>query len=304
MTTLPTPPAVGTFTLQARDGEVSWIPGTPVVTPPVVEKPLRAAFYYPWFPGAWNQAGYSQFTNFHPSLGYYSSSDSKVINAHIAAMKYGGMDAGIISWWGQKSREDAVVSSLLAAATGTTFKWCLYYEMEGTSDPTVAQITADLEYIKAYTKHINYLKMYTKPVIFVYGGGGDAAGMVARWKQADIKKEFYIVLKVFNGYQALDKEADNWHQYAPAAATDHQPGHSFTISPGFYKKGESNPRLARDPVRWISNVDAMLASKEPLQLITTFNEWGEGSSVESAVEWQSPTGFGLYLDVLHKAIMG
>ena len=36
--------------------------------------PIRAAFYYPWFPEAWNQQGYNPFTNYTPSLGYYDSS--------------------------------------------------------------------------------------------------------------------------------------------------------------------------------------------------------------------------------------
>jgi hypothetical protein len=43
----------------------------------------------------------------------------------------------------------------------------------------------------------------------------------------------------------------------------------------------------------------MIASKANFQLITTFNEWGEGTSVENAKEWNSSSGFGSYLDVLH-----
>jgi hypothetical protein len=43
----------------------------------------------------------------------------------------------------------------------------------------------------------------------------------------------------------------------------------------------------------------MVASHEPLQLVTTFNEWGEGTAVESATEWASPSGYGAYLDALH-----
>jgi hypothetical protein len=43
----------------------------------------------------------------------------------------------------------------------------------------------------------------------------------------------------------------------------------------------------------------MVSSNEPWQLVTTFNEWGEGTSVESALEWSSSSGFGQYLDVLH-----
>lgn len=43
----------------------------------------------------------------------------------------------------------------------------------------------------------------------------------------------------------------------------------------------------------------MVASGAPFQLITTFNEWGEGTSIESASEWASASGFGTYLDILH-----
>jgi hypothetical protein len=43
----------------------------------------------------------------------------------------------------------------------------------------------------------------------------------------------------------------------------------------------------------------MVASREPWQLVTTFNEWGEGTAVESASEWSSASGYGAYLDVLH-----
>ena len=43
----------------------------------------------------------------------------------------------------------------------------------------------------------------------------------------------------------------------------------------------------------------MVASGAPFQLVTTFNEWGEGTSVESATEWNSLSGYGAYLDALH-----
>ncbi|MFL5761147.1 MAG: metallophosphoesterase family protein, partial [Thermomicrobiales bacterium] len=47
------------------------------------------------------------------------------------------------------------------------------------------------------------------------------------------------------------------------------------------------------------NVRDMVASGAPWQLVTTFNEWGEGTAVESATEWQSGSGYGAYLDALH-----
>ena len=59
--------------------------------------PLRVAFYYPWFPEAWHQQGSSFYTNYTPTLGSYSSTDPAVISQHIAAMQYGGIQAGIAS---------------------------------------------------------------------------------------------------------------------------------------------------------------------------------------------------------------
>ena len=46
-------------------------------------------------------------------------------------------------------------------------------------------------------------------------------------------------------------------------------------------------RSVRDTARWSSNVAAMKASGEPWQLITTFNEWGEGTGVENTTQYGS-----------------
>ena len=43
----------------------------------------------------------------------------------------------------------------------------------------------------------------------------------------------------------------------------------------------------------------MIRSRARWQLVTTFNEWPEGTAVESAREWATPSGKGAYLDALH-----
>src|SRR2546423_549509 len=104
-----------------------------------LELPIRAAFYYPWFPEAWSQNGQEPYTHYTPSLGYYDSSDPTVIRQHIAAMQYGHIEAGILSWWGQGHHTDNRVGPILAATAGTDFYWALYYERENAGDPTVAE---------------------------------------------------------------------------------------------------------------------------------------------------------------------
>jgi hypothetical protein len=260
--------------------------------------PIRATFYYPWFPEAWTQQGIYPYTNYHPQLGYYSSSDTTVLKKHIDMMQYGGIQAGIISWWGQGSKSDSRVPTLLGAASGMHFRWAIYYENESQGDPTVIQIQNDLAYIRdQYGSDPSFLRINGKFVVFVYADGNDGCAMADRWKQANTVGA-YVVLKVFSGYLNCASQPNDWHQYAPAVAEDHQGNYSFSISPGFWLVGNA-VRLSRDLTRWTQNVKDMVASTSRWQLVTTFSEWGEGTVVEPAAEWSSTSGYGQYLDVLH-----
>jgi hypothetical protein len=262
--------------------------------------PIRAAFYYPWFPQAWSQQGIDPFTHFHPSSGFYSSADEALLRRHVNELLYAGVEAGIVSWFGQGTRSDARVPALLAAAHGTPLRWALYHEGEGHGDPSPAAIRADLVYIRDhYATDPAYLRVGGKPVLFVYGEGADGPAMAARWHEAN-DVGFYVVLKVFPGYSAAPDQPDAWHQYAPANPQDEQAGQSFSVSPGFWHAAEAQPRLARDLQRFSASVRAMVASRVPWQLVTTFNEWGEGTAVEPASEWATASGYGAYLDALHR----
>jgi hypothetical protein len=213
-------------------------------------------------------------------------------------MRHAKIDAGIASWWGRGTHTDARVPALLAAARGTPFRWALYYEPEGQGDPDPAAIRADLAYIRdRYAADPSYLRVDGRFVVFVYASGGDGAAMAQRWHDAN-DVGAYVVLKVFPGYSDVAAQPDGWHQYAPAKAEDDQPGRSFSISPGFWHAAEQQPRLERDLGRFAASVRAMVASGAPWQLVTSFNEWGEGTAVEPAAEWRSPSGYGAYLDAL------
>ena len=286
-TSAPTKTIVPTST-PTNSGGTSWQPSFPI----------RAAFYYPWFPEAWTQKGIYPYSNYTPQLGYYSSTDQNILKQHIAMMQYGNIQAGIASWWGQGSQTDSKISGLLTAAAGTNFRWALYYENESQGDPSVSQIQNDLTYIlNYYAQNPSYLRANGKFVVFVYADTADACGMADRWKQADTVGA-YIVLKVFPGYTKCTSQPDSWHQYAPAIAADQQGSFSYSISPGFWLKGTPE-RLGRDLTRWTQNVRDMFASGANWQLITTFSEWGEGTIVEPATIWESNSGYGQYLDVLH-----
>ncbi|MDH3499866.1 MAG: glycoside hydrolase family 99-like domain-containing protein [Acidimicrobiia bacterium] len=254
--------------------------------------PIVAAFFYPWFPEAWDQGASTEFTNYTPSLGFYASDDTATVDAQLELAKEAGIEAFIASWWGQGHHTDDHLLPIMdrtvnVASPYQDMRWSIYYEEEGQSDPSAAQIAADLEYMNdRFFSHDAFLRVEGAPVIFVWADGSDAAGMAARWAEAKalFGKPLHVVLKVFSGYEGVANQPDSWHQYGPAVAYDEQLPHSATVSPGFWLYGDT-VRLARDPARFTADVERMAASGAFWQLITTWNEWGEGTSIEPAAEF-------------------
>ena len=246
-------------------------------------------FFYPWYPESWYPT--SQFT---PTLGVpYDSSAPSVLAYQVVAMEYAHIDVAIASWWGPGTPTDARVPLLLNASAGTALRWALYYEpAPGTQAP-------DLTYIYThYASNSDYEHFNGKPVLFVYSRSVASCADAANWVTVNAGR-FYLDLQVFGGYQSCAIQPDQWHQYGPAARTDEQSGHSYSISPGYWKYDSATPLLARDPVAFARAVQEMVASAEPWQLITTWNEWGEGTAVEDATQWQTADNYGQYVDILH-----
>ena len=287
----------------ARPGRIVGLRGPPAdTTQPAL--PVRAAFYYAWYPEAWWRDPVFPYSRFHPTLDYYSAADARVVRGHTDALLYAHLDAGIYSWWGADGfpPTDVRFWRYLAAARATPLRWALSYEWECYRDPSVADLRADLEYIRdMYAAQPAYLKVDGKFVVYVYGDAGDGCDTAARWRAANTVGA-YVVLKAFPGFRSCAAQPDAWHQYSAALSAYDLLPDAFMIAPGFDERTESEPRLTRDLDRWRSDVAAMLASDARWQLILTFNEWPEGTSVESAREWATPSGYGAYLDVLHELL--
>jgi hypothetical protein len=268
------------------------------VLPQSASIPIRAAFYYPWYPETEEWA-----TQYTPSLGTYSSDDPRVLATHVAEAKYARLDALISSYWGIGTKTAARLPLLLAAARGQGFHIASYYEPMSKVRPLTA-LQRDFDYLANLAADPAWLTVAGKPVLFVYNTqtAASCAG-VRRILQASAGR-FYVNAKVFSGYRRCQVQPDSWHQYAPAAAYDQQDAFSASVSPGFYKFDEETPRLARDLTRFHSDLARQVASGTQWQLVTSFNEWGEGSGVEPAVEWQSADGMGTYLTAMREVYGG
>jgi hypothetical protein len=264
--------------------------------------PIRAAFYYPWFPETWKV--HQQLTHYAPDLGYYRTANPKVEDRHIAALTYGGMNAAISSWRGPGHYTDVRLASLLArtVARHSPLRWAVYDEHD--PEAGVPALVADLSYIRDHlAKSPAYLRVGGKFVVFVYNDVPGCA-TAAAWRQANsqVGNAAYVDLKIFPGYRSCPDQPDSWHQYAPAVDLSRADRHGVSISPGFWRADQATPQLQRDPARFAADVRTMIASHASWQLVTTFNEWGEGTAVEGAKQWRSASGYGKYLDILHRLL--
>jgi hypothetical protein len=309
------PAGSSTLTITATSPSATHTIAVPLTVSPL--QVIRAAFYYPWFPEAWNQQGQNPFTNYRPARGFYSTTPATVA-AQIQDMQYGGISMGIASWFGPGTITDKHWPAIMQAASGTGFTWAPYYEAAAMGSQTPQQIVGSLHYIMATYggpgSALASLPGKGMPV-FVYNANdlGTATGCltVSAWDQAQVLlqqqygEQVYVDLKTFPGYQTCPGVSgiEGWHQYGPdtpaQSVVNSQDGGSYTISPGFWRSGTqygTGTFLARDLARWQASVAAMNASGAQWQLITTYNEWGEGTAIESAAGCRAPAGPGAICD--------
>jgi hypothetical protein len=256
--------------------------------------PVRAAFYYPWYPESEHWA-----TRYMPTLGKYDSGDPHVLGAHVAQARYAGLDALVASYWGPDTPTARRLPLLLNAAGKQGFRIAAYYEPESwPTPPSQAFLNQDFDWLYRLSADPAWLRTEGKPVLFVYNTGREASCKAVGRLLAASRSRFYLNLKVFEGYRDCRDRPDAWHQYVPADNYDQQGTDSASVSPGFFKFDELVPRLARDPRRFQADLRRQVASGARWQLVTSFNEWGEGTAVEPSRQWQSRSGYGTYLDAM------
>jgi hypothetical protein len=265
-------------------------------------KPLRIAAYYPWFPEGWTHVGMAPFTHYKPSLGFYDAADPYAIRSHIRAMQWGRIRAATYSWWGRGSQTDQRLARHLAIGGRMRFRFAVYYELEGYGDPSVEQLREDLAYLRTtYSRATGYLKLGGKFVVFVYGDADDgvACDVANRWRAASEGVGVYVVLKAFSGFRACAAQPSGWHAYTANRYESNLAPFAYSISPGFFFAQDAQPRRTRDLRTWVRSVRRMSRTPARFHFVISFNEWGEGTAIESAEQWASSSGYGQYLDVLH-----
>jgi hypothetical protein len=250
----------------------------------------------------------------YPQLGAYDSHDPAVISQHCRWAKAAGVDTFIVSWWGHGAYSDRAMDKILAACLRHGMRACIYYET--VPQPRDAETAAAdiVRVLEKYGSHRAYLKTGSGPVVFVYGRAINELGLTG-WHEAvqQIKADYsggvtaigdqfsYGSARVFDGVHTYNtagklrdlspEQVETWSaETFPAwvsLADDARAISTLTIIPGYDDTKIRTPGLAVERydgrsyrIQW----EQAIAADPHWVLITSFNEWHEGSEIEPSFE--------------------
>ena len=193
---------------------------------------------------------------------------------------------GIVEWGGQGTHNEGTrLPAALDAAATTNLRVTIAYGPEQAGDPSSAQIDADLASLGPRLSADSWLHIDGKPVVFVPGDASDGCSTTARWAAASARSSTYLVEQWFAGAESCPSQPDDWYDADPTThATVHLP-YSDAISPGWWPAGDASPGFARDLSQWHDDLVAMQSSAARWHLITSFNDFADGTSIEPTDEY-------------------
>jgi len=258
----------------------------------------------------------------YPQLGAYDSHDPKVIEQHCRWAKQAGIDTFIVSWWGHGHYTDRAMKAILDGCQRSGLAACIYYETVPAPRTPAAAAGDIVKVLSKYGGHPAHSKVNGKPVVFVYGRALQEMDLI-EWRRAVaiinaryrggailIGDQFgYGAARVFDGVHTYNT-AGMLRGRDPAAAREWASGtyrswvdladragkiSTLTLIPGYDDTKIRKPGLAVERYEGASyrrQWEEAIKADPHWVLITSFNEWQEGSEVEPSAEYGRK-----YLDV-------
>jgi hypothetical protein len=250
----------------------------------------------------------------YPTLGPYDSHDPKLIARHCRWAKDANLDGFIVSWWGHGTFEDRALVRILDACQAAGLSVAIYYETVSkprNADAASVDLVALLE---KHGGHPAWMQALGKPVVFIYGRAIDDIGLDG-WKAAIAKvnaryRKGAVVIgdrldaaaaRVFHGTHTyitagpLEKktlaQVDRWaNESYPEwvkTAASHARISAVTVIPGYDDTKIRRPGLRVERMNgdlYRAQWEAAISADPSWVLITSWNEWHEGSEIEPSLE--------------------
>jgi len=251
----------------------------------------------------------------YPVQGAYDSWDPAIVDWHIDLARTNGITGFIASWWGQRTFEDGALPVILERADKKDFKVSVYWETApGKGSDQVGRAVNDLVYLlNRYGTNRAFLKVDGKPVIFVYGR---VMGQIPleSWPAiiTETRERAGDFLLIADGYEAnYARLFDGVHTYniagavagktatalrafiAPEYSGDVHLARSrgriscVTVIPGYDDTKVRKPGFTADRLGGLTYRvlwDEAIRANPDWILVTTWNEWHEGSEIEPSFE--------------------
>ena len=253
----------------------------------------------------------------YPVIGAYDSTDPELIDRHMRQMAEAGIDGVIASWWGRRAeRDNLALGRILDSAAKHGRVVTVYHEVIHGSDLKRSAAEDFVFLIERYSKHPAWQKVDGRPVIFVYGRVVGQMGDFKDWITVrDLVKDKTGVDPYLVGDQISMDAAevfDAVHTYNPVGALagksleDVRRAYHYmvvhgasitaesgkpvclTIIPGYDDTKIRDPGLACSRLEgrtYRAGWESAVGSSVRWVLITTWNEWHEGSEIEPSVEF-------------------
>ena len=275
-----------------------------------VSDPLVLAFYYTWYDdNTWNSGQLSDL----PAERYVSA-DRGVMGRHIDQAKAAGIDGFLVAWYGpngNSNQTEANLTALLEEAAARNFRIGILFETDSPFLGGYDSVVGALQH--ALSVHANqpaYLRADGKPVIFFWRSSMYDVGTWASIRsQVDPGNGSLWIgegvdtsqLSVFDGHYLY---SNTWNPPADLTAVNQKFGGQVaavraatgapklwvsTVMPGYNDvaiRPNSGFARSRDGgAYYAQSWQAAMASTPNWVVITSFNEWPEGSYIEPSAAY-------------------
>ena len=270
----------------------------------------------------WNGQGYnpdiiingrrSIATTHYPLDGVYDSCDEYTLKRQITQARKAGIDGFIVSWWGLESYSHKSLEKLLKIAPKNFIT--IYYETamtfkirEKSREEAIKKIYEDFrKLLSEYATSDAWIKINDKPLIVIYIAHEYT---VEEWKKIRKKLEdeglkMFLLGDTFNleylevfdglhtyttvGYTARGIPLEELYQKVSKETKTKSKLFAATVCPGYDDRKIRRPGIfipREDGRYYIDCWKAALKSNPDWILITSWNEWFEGTEIEPSIEY-------------------